>query len=115
MSKWKNLYNAVCNVMAQYGTESAFGDADYWVLDEKSNWAQRVFISSWDLYKPEIMFDLQIILQDFKGREIWVSFETKETMIGDPLVGIIITHDRIEEHIDRDAVPVTLRDIRFEP
>jgi hypothetical protein len=112
---WERLYAALSKALQRFGREDAFGNADYWLLDD--NWGnrqQKVEIQNLNLIRPEVVSSLQKTLVDFPDWEIAVAIDIPEHETDWPAMGLIIRSREIVDGLQRQYFPAEFQNIEYE-
>jgi hypothetical protein len=113
--QWERLYAALSQTLQRYGREDAFGDADYWLLDD--NWGnrqQKIEIQNLNLIRPEVISALQKTLSDFPGWEIVFAIDVPGHETDWPAMGLIIRSREIVDGLQRQYFPAEFQNIEYE-
>jgi len=112
--QWQKLYYIIKSELVLHGEESWLGDKDFWIVDDFSETAQKVILSNWKLFRPDIARRLQAILKRTGGHwHIKMQVDTHD-LPEDIIVGVLITSQGVEEYFDREHLPPELRNISFQ-
>lgn len=110
---WGAMYEDVQRVMSAHGTEDAFSNADYWLLDD--NWGAQqhvVFISNLQILTPQLVLDLQSVLPQYPGWEIVVTIAVLKPKDNNwPNMGLYIRSHEIIDGLQRQYFPPRFRNI----
>jgi hypothetical protein len=112
---WERLYTALSETLQRFGREDAFGNADYWLLDD--NWGnrqQKVEIQNLNLIRPEVVSSLQKTLVDFPDWEIVVAIDVPQHETDWPAMGLIIRGHEIVDGLQRQYFPEEFQNIEYE-
>ncbi len=112
---WQSLYEKVSALLPDYGTESAIGEGDYWVLDE--NWGprqQKVCVFNLIILKPKVIRALQGLLKDYPGWGIMLAVDVPGKEDAWPPMGLIIREHEIIDGLQRQYFPPEYQSIQYE-
>ena len=102
----RELYHSLEELLAAHGISNAFGEGDYWIVDD--SWvplSHKVCIFNIELLTPQLVDEVQRLLKDkFPACHLWFQIEVKEPGAEVPLPGIRVFPDRIEHDWDRDKL-----------
>ena len=104
---WDRLYESLRTVLSARGIESAFGDGDYWLVDD--NWGEKlhkVCIFNIAYLTPELISQVQKVLSSSPEKGWGVIFSIDVKNQGEPVpmvssIGITVYEDRIVEDWDK--------------
>lgn len=111
---WAELYKRIVTVLERFGVENAFGQGDYWVLDD--NWGppqQKVCIFNLKMLEPEIVYAMQRLLPEFPGWSIVVAVDVPGTEKKWPAMGLIVRPDEIIDGLQRRYFPLGFQSLRY--
>ena len=102
----RELYDALEQLLAAHGTSNAFGEGDYWIVDD--SWvplSHKVCIFNIEFLTPQLVGEVQHLLKDkFPACHLWFQIEVREPGAEVPLPGIRVFPDRMEHDWDRDKL-----------
>jgi hypothetical protein len=102
----RKLYHSFEQLLAAHGTSNAFGEGDYWIVDD--SWmplSHKVCIFNIELLTPQLVDEVQRLLKNkFPACHLWFQIEVTEPGAEVPLPGIRVFPDRIEHDWDRDKL-----------
>lgn len=112
---WSLIYDELAPLMEKFGVENAFGDGDYWILDD--NWGPKQHkICIWNLHtlRPEVIYAVQALIRKFPDWEVVVQVDvpSKEGMW--PPMGLIIRAHEIIDGLQRQYFPPEYQSIQYE-
>lgn len=96
------------DTLAQYGTEDAFGNGDYWINYDNHGWERiQLGVLNLSLYRPQVVGELRELLRDLPGWEITmaVSGQDKSWLI----MGLTIRRHEVIDGLNRDILPEVFR------
>jgi len=103
---WAQLHQAVIDTLAQYGTENAFGDGDYWINHDNYGWARiQLGIQNLNLYRPAIVDELRALLRGLPDWAITMAVDVVGKEKSWPLMGLTIRKHEIIDGLRRDILP----------
>src|SRR5436305_1611737 len=92
--EWQILQDRIIKLLENFGRKDAFGDGDYWLLDE--NWGryrQELEVQNLNLLQPHIIKSLQALLADLPKWYITARVDVPGKEESWPGMGLIIHHD----------------------
>ncbi|MBQ0922298.1 hypothetical protein KBW71_28065 [Hydrogenophaga aromaticivorans] len=99
---WASLYGRLKAVLAEHGIEDAFGDADYWLVDDDyGGRAHKLCIHKLTYLSSSLIVAIQAVLGPFPGWHVLVQLEAELDGVATPPEGIIIYSDHVEQYWDR--------------
>lgn len=103
--EWKNLYDELRRALETLGIENAYGDADYWLVDDDyGDTTHKVCIHRKSFLKPVLISVIQKALQGFPRWRVMLQLEFPIAGVPDASSGLIVYPNSIEEHWDRKLV-----------
>ncbi len=112
---WALLYQRVCDVLSLFGTENAFGEGDYWVLDDNYGWREtHVEIHNLKMLEPAIVAQLRALAAKAPNWQVSIAVHVPETKPGWPAMGLIIRSHEIIDGLQRQYLPEPYRSFRYE-
>lgn len=97
--QWTSLYEVLHQTLAPLGTPNAFGDGDYWLVDDDyGDTTQKVCVWCPAFLTPELIKLIQKALAEFKQWRVMMQLEVEVNGSIDSSNGFIIYSDRIEPH-----------------
>ena len=113
-AKWNYLYTTLSQTLQRFGREDAFGDADYWLIDDNwGNQQQKVEIQNLELLRPEVVDALQKTLAGLPGWEIVVAVDIPGHKTDWPAMGLVIRSHEIIDGLKRDYLPTHFQKIEY--
>jgi hypothetical protein len=115
MSSGFTLYNRLQAVLSAYGESSAFGEGEYWLLDD--DWGNRehlLYIFREEFLTSEMIYKLKDILQDFEGWKLVVALDVvgwDKNVV--PPMGLVISGRTIQDDLQREFLAGNLKDVVF--
>lgn len=100
--QWASLYATLRKSLALLGTENAFGEADYWIVDDDyGDTAHKLCVHKLSFLRPQLIAAIQEALKPYPEWRLLVQMEAK--LDGSPLPpdGLVIHTDHVEQHWDR--------------
>lgn len=111
---WRRLYDRIVMTLDRFGRMDAFGEGDYWLLDE--DWGllvHQIEFQNLKLLRPAVINSLQALLAEFSEWVITVRVDVVGKEKAWPGMGLIIRpHDVIDE-LRRDYLPEEFQQITF--
>lgn len=112
--EWQSLNDLVTEILDRHGVKDAFGDGDYWLLDDDlGRTVKQVEFQNLDLFKPEIIRELQETLARYPKWSITIRVDVVGKEKEWPGMGIIIYPDEIVDELQRDYLPHRFRNLIF--
>ena len=113
--RWQRLYDRLCSILSEFGVEDAYGDGDFFVVDDFYVDQQKVYITSWHmLERPFIGSISALVSGEFPEFEVLVQISAR-TSDGERCGarGVIVRSQGIEDCIDRSKLPAGMRDFKL--
>jgi hypothetical protein len=108
--EWQLLHDRITETLDHFGRKDAFGDGDYWLVDDNWGWRQqKLEIQNLALFEPRIIKMLQALLADFPKWRIAMQVAVVGREKTWPGMGIFIYNDQIADELQRDYLPVEFR------
>lgn len=114
---WEELYRRMTKVLDQYGVEYNFRTrkGDYWIIDEPYGFDQHnVYFNKLKMFAPKIVKELQGLLKQFPGWEIFVTAYIKPEGKSWPDMGLVIREHEIVDGLQRQYFPPEYQSIQYE-
>ena len=103
--EWKQLYESLRRTLNTLGIENAYGEADYWLVDDDYGAAtHKVCVHRKSFLTPAVIAAMQRTLQEFPQWRVMVQLEFPIAGVPDASSGVIIYPNAVEEHWDRSLV-----------
>ena len=100
--EWASLYESLKKALAQLGREDAFGEGDYWLVDDDyGGTAQKLCIHKLTYLSAGLIATIQTTLKSFPDWHVLVQLETEIDGQPTPPEGIVVYPDHVEQHWDR--------------
>jgi hypothetical protein len=100
--EWASLYAMLSKSLGLLGTENAFGEADFWIVDDDyGGTTHKLCIHKLSFLRPELITAIQIALKSFSAWQVMVQLEIETDGLSLPPEGIVIYSDHVEQHWDR--------------
>jgi hypothetical protein len=112
---WRHLHDKASEVLDGFGKKDCFGRADYWIVDD--DWGFdfiRVEVQNLQLMRPAVIGRLQQLLADFPEWQIAVRVDVPGKEESWPLMGLLVRHDRVIDHLKRDVLPEEYRSLSYD-
>ena len=113
--EWEKLYGQIVLWLQKFGADNAFGDADFWVLDD--NWGpnqQKVYVNALAMLEPKIVAGLRNLLRDFPKWEIVVAVAVSGAGNDWPNMGLTIRASEIIDGLQRSYFPAEFQSFYYE-
>lgn len=114
---WEELYRRMTAVLQKYGNDTNFrtDEGDFWIIDEPYGFDQHnVYFNKLKMFDPKIVRELQLLLKQFPGWEIFVTAYIKPEGESWPDMGLIIREHEIIDGLQRQYFPPEFRSIQYE-
>lgn len=111
---WQSLHDAITEVLNEFGTKNAFGEGDYWLLDD--NWGtprQQLEFQNLDLFRVDIISRLQALLPRYPEWFITIRVDVPDKRDIWPGMGLIVYENEIVDELRRDVLPEKFRNLIF--
>jgi hypothetical protein len=103
---WKQLYPLLRSVLLQAGSESSFGDGDFWLVDD--DWGghlQKVCVFRIGFLTRRLVSDVQALLDNqFPDWGVMFQLEIKDSPESIPPEGLVVYADQVEEAWDAEQL-----------
>lgn len=97
--QWTSLYETLRQTLAPLGTENAFGEGDYWLVDDDyGDTAQKVCVWRPSFLTTEVVKLTQKALSKYNQWRVMVQLEIEVDGTIDTSNGFVIYPDRIVPH-----------------
>lgn len=111
---WLSIRHGAQRLLSRFGTENAFGEGDFWVLDDYwNNRENLICIANPELLRPSIIRGLQMLLNDVPNWAIVVVVDVSQKRLGWPPMGLTIHRHEIVDELRREYLPPELRDLSY--
>jgi len=113
--EWAQLYALLGKSLSQFGRHGAFGEADYYLVDD--NWGCRqhkLYISNLKMLSPHIVKVLQNDLTGFPDWEIIVAVDIASARELWPKMGLIIKAHEIIDGLQRQYFPKEYQNLKYQ-
>ena len=114
---WKELYRRMKLVLDKYGTSYDFRarEGDYWIIDEPYGFDQHnVYFHKFKMFESRTVKELQALLGQFSGWEIFVTVCIDPEGESWPDMGLIIREHEIIDGLQRQYFPPKYQSIQYE-
>lgn len=99
---WSSLYTILRKSLGLIGTENAFGDADFWLVDDDyGTTAQKLCVNKLSFLRPQLIAAIQKALTTFPAWQVLVQLEIEIDGIHLPPEGIVVYLDHVDQHWDK--------------
>jgi hypothetical protein len=112
---WSLIYDELVPLMARFGVDDAFGEGDYWILDD--NWGpkqHKICVFNLDILRPEVVYALQNIIRNFSDWSVVVAVDVPGKEEVWPPMGLIIREHEIIDGLQRQYFPPEYQSIQYE-
>jgi hypothetical protein len=104
-NEWQLLYVNLVRALKRLGIEDPYGEGDYWLVDDDyGDTTQKLCVHRRSFIQPELITLLQRELREFPHWRVMMQIEFPLDNPTPRHGGLIVHHDRIEEHWDRNAL-----------
>lgn len=99
-NEWSELYAALVGLLSKVGVENAFGEGDFWVVDEDwGEFDQKICIFNLFIINGSLLKSLESLLKSrFPSWKVYIQLELPG--YGKP-EGVIVSAYEIQEHWDK--------------
>lgn len=107
---WNALYRQVVAVMEKFGTESAVGRGDFWVIEDDHG-LKRIGIDvfNFDLFSVTVIAELRELLANIQDWEIVLIVDMPQSGEEWPFMGVMIRWHEIVDGLQREYLPEEVR------
>jgi hypothetical protein len=111
---WQTLHDAITVTLDRFGRKDAFGEGDYWLLDDNWGWrSHQLEFQNLELFKPHIVRALQDLLAPYPDWYITIRVAVPGKEESWPGMGLIIYSNEAVDELRRDFLPREFRDVVF--
>jgi hypothetical protein len=97
--EWQSLYGALEGVFIQFGKEDAYGEGDYWIVDDDyGEPSHKVCISRLGFVTPDLVAAIQRALKDTPNWKVLLQIDEPLDGLPDSSSGLTVRHDTVEPH-----------------
>jgi hypothetical protein len=112
---WQILHDRITEVLDRFGKKDAFGEGDYWLVDENLGPERhKIEVQNLALLSPHIIKALQGLLANCPDWEMRVQVDVPGTEDRWPGMGIVIYRDDIVDELQREFLPEEFRGFQYE-
>lgn len=112
---WQGLHDKATALLDTFGEKDYCGRADYWIVDDDWGWdVLQVEIQHLKMIRPIVISKLKQVLADYPGWHIAVRVDVPGTEKQWPLMGLLVFHDRVIDHLEREYLPGEFRNLRYD-
>lgn len=114
---WGELHQRMTAVLDRYGTEYNIRtkERDYWIIDEPYGFDQHnVYFYKLNMFDPKVIEELQRLLVQFAGWEIFVTAAIEPEGKDWPDMGLLIREHEIIDGLQRQYFPPEYQSIQYE-
>jgi hypothetical protein len=99
VEEWESLYDALTNLLANYGKEDAFGNGDYFVVsDNYGTPQQKVCVGKVSFITRPLALDIQRLIRKYSlAWEVLLDFDPRDPRLNKEDFGITVRKADIEE------------------
>ena len=99
--QWASLYGTLSKSLALLGTENAFGEGDYWIVDDNYGDAtHKLCVHRLSFLRPQLVDAVREALKPYPQWRVLVQMEIELNGTPIPSEGVIIYADHVEQHWD---------------
>jgi hypothetical protein len=114
-AEWRALHDRITEVLDRFGKKDAFGDGDYWLLDDDwGRFTQEVEVQNLALLQAHIVRLLHALLADYPDWQVIIRVDRPEKKGIWPGMGLIVRDDEIVDELCREFLPPETRHITYE-
>ena len=110
---WQVLHDLVTTILDRHGVKDAFGDGDYWLVDDNWGCVQQIEFQNLDLFKPDIIRELQAELAAYPNWSITIRVDVVGKEKEWPGMGIIIYPNEVFDELQRNYLPERFQTMIF--
>lgn len=100
--QWASLYGELSKSLGLLGTENAFGEGDYWIVDDDyGDTAHKLCVHKIAFLRPKLVAAIQAALKPFPDWRVLVQLEAESDGTPLPPEGLVIYSDHVEQHWDQ--------------
>jgi hypothetical protein len=113
--EWRALYEALSTLLESRGRSSAFGDGDYWLLDDNyGNGEHLLYIFQEPFLTPDLIYEIRDALRGFGAWKVVVSMDVTDwdrNVV--PPMGLVISATTIKDELRREFLTGNLKNVSF--
>lgn len=112
---WSRIYSALVPLMKTFGVEDAFGEGDYWILDD--NWGpkqHKICVFNLDILRPEVIYAIQNLIKEFPDWSVVVAVDVPGKEDAWPSMGLIVRGHEIVDGLQRQYFPTEYQSLQYE-
>ncbi len=104
--EWESLFEALQSALAEYGNEDAFGDGDFWIVDDNYGTPQhKVCVHRAAFLTRPMVAAVQTLLKGWTLRwEVIFSFDDDDPRRHPDDLGLTVRANEIVEHWDHERM-----------
>ncbi len=111
---WLSIRHGSQQLLSRVGTENAFGEGDFWVLDDYwNNRENLIYVTNPDLLQPSVVLGLQALLKELPDWAIVVAVDVTQKGLAWPPMGLTIHRHEIVDELRREYLPPQLHDLHY--
>lgn len=97
--QWSSLHEVLRQTLAPFGIESAFGEGDYWLLDDDyGDTTQKVCVWRPSFLSSELIELIQQVLSQYSQWRVMIQLELEVNGSVDSSNGFVVYPDRVISH-----------------
>ena len=109
---WQQLYEKIRALLGQHGKENAFGDGDFWMVDDNYGWRRHtVYLFNLKMLDPVTVDRLRAFLMDLPEWEIVLVIDVPGKEVEWPRMGLTIRKQEVIDGLSRSHLPEPYRSI----
>ena len=102
--EWVTFYEALLTLLSHYGENNAFGEGDYWLVDD--DWGsvdQKLIISNPRILTRSLVAEISTLIKSLGllGASVMIAFEPKDKRTDFPAEGIVVHSGGFTEYWDK--------------
>ena len=102
--EWRELYAALSKALSSLGTENAYGEGDYWLVDDDyGDTAQKVCVHALSFLRPEVIAAIQAPLKRLPHWRVLVQVDVEVGGVPASSGGLVIDSTAVKQQWDKAA------------
>jgi hypothetical protein len=112
---WEEMYREIARLLQRFGTENAFGYADYLIVDDNYGFRENhIEIHKLHMLHPDVIARLRRLLTPELRWQISVAVHVPGTKPGWPVMGLYIRAHEIIDGLRREYFPEPYRSYQYD-
>ena len=113
--EWLELYEKLSTLLERRGPSSAFGDGDYWLLDDDhGNGEHLLYIFKEEFLTTDLVYETKALLDGYSSWKVVVAMDVigwdKKVV---PPMELVISATAIRDELERQYLTGNLKNVRF--